>query len=217
MNYLSVGIFSEGTTDDRTLPDIVRRLLDDLIAQDQVIPLESYISPIEAPRLGSSVDQYAAFLDTHAQDWSLVLLHRDADHRNTSQIRARLFEPLEARSGGERWVPIIPVRNLEAWLLCDRGAIARAVGVEEFGVSWPEELTGGGSVEGLPNTKGLLDGCIRACLGGRRGRRGSGAGAYMSQIAEEIALPVLRGLSSFREFEEDFGQGLRRLGWPFKG
>lgn len=89
----------------------------------------------DAPDLGllavppgrAPAEQVRAVLGTVA-DINLVFVHHDADSRDPSSVRRRLSSIDLADGGLPLHVPVVPVQELEAWLLVDAQAIREVVG-----------------------------------------------------------------------------------------
>lgn len=100
------------------------------------------------------VAKIAGALDLYPCD--VLLVHRDAD---SDGRMARHIEIMQAAAGASgAWVPIIPIRMTEAWLLFDESAIRAAAG-KPHGVV-PLGLPGGARAEDIANPKQLLDDAI---------------------------------------------------------
>lgn len=73
-----------------------------------------------AAKVQNAVDLYAP---------NLILVHRDSDSNNKQQILARFAEVEDACSGiFSASVPVVPVKETEAWMLADKSAILEVVG-----------------------------------------------------------------------------------------
>jgi len=148
-------------------------------------------------------------VDLYAPD--LVLVHRDSDSNNAEQISARFAEIENACTGILIVkVPVVPVRETEAWMLADKGAILEVVGLK----SLPLEAMKG--YPGRPETvqaKERLHEVFRQC------RSASGwkpnridTNEDHRQIRSVVKdLVDLDALPSFQKFKEDLQNALAAL------
>ncbi len=135
----------------------------------------------------------------------LLFIHRDAE-RQDPELRYREIEKGAAEALDlPAYVPVVPVRMTEAWLLFDERAIRRAAdnpnGVSDLAIPAIKRL------EGVPDPKAVLRDCLlRASeLKGRRRdqfkRRITKRMYRVSTLAQDYV--PLRQLQAFRRFEED--------------
>ncbi|MBF0392764.1 MAG: DUF4276 family protein [Alphaproteobacteria bacterium] len=112
-----------------------------------------------------------------------------------------------------RIVPVVPVREMEAWPLADPQAIATALGIaapiEDLDLpARPED------VESIRDPKQVLERIAFIGLRARRRkRRRLNQAPYLSGIAERIDLVRLRRVPAFQRLEEDFREALVQLGY----
>lgn len=131
----------------------------------------------------------------------IVFIHRDSE----AQPSDNRFEEiaLACRKIEIRWVPIVPIRMTEAWLLISDTAIRRAAGNPggKHGLNVPT-IRG---IEGVVNPKDALFAALveAANLGARR-RASFDANSKRRRVAECIEnYSDLRKLSSYQRFEDD--------------
>lgn len=65
--------------------------------------------------------------DLYGTGRTVLLVHRDAEREPSDQRIAEIEEAAQV-AGIENWVPVVPVRMTEAWLLIDEAAIRAAAG-----------------------------------------------------------------------------------------
>ena len=79
----------------------------------------------------------------------LILVHRDSDSNDAREIQARFGEVERAWEGisVKQRVPVVPVRETEAWMLADKEAILEVVGLDSLPLAarkiypkWPEAV-----------------------------------------------------------------------------
>lgn len=123
------------------------------------------------PREGRPGNLLARRIDTVLSADSaldLIFIHRDA---NAAGHMARTREVEEIMSGLQRrsdWLPVIPVRTTEAWLLLDEAAIRRVAGNPRG--SQPLQLPRPAQVENVYDPKETLRKAL-ADASGKQGRR----------------------------------------------
>ena len=98
----------------------------------------------------------------------LVFLHRDANAVGTAVRTKELEKIMSAVHANLEWVPVIPVRATEAWLLLDETAIRRVAG--NPGGEQPLQLPKPSQVENVSDPKELLKTAITKASG-KQGRR----------------------------------------------
>jgi hypothetical protein len=119
MREIVFALVREGTSDDGLVSHI-RSLMLKAGAESALGTSRTYAGTT-AERLAKVVAEDPAV--------DLVFVHRDADSRDASPR----YREIEFAAGGvegweDRVIPIVPVQELEAWLLVDEGAIRQIVG-----------------------------------------------------------------------------------------
>ncbi len=155
-----------------------------------------------AAKIQSAVDLYSP---------NLILVHRDSDSNDAQQISARFSEIEDACSGisGAK-VPVVPVKETEAWMLADKGAILEVVGLECLPMAanreypkWPETV----------QAKERLHEVFRQCRlasGWKPSRINTNADhRQIRAIVRDLAR--LESLPSFRVFKEKMQNALNTL------
>jgi hypothetical protein len=139
----------------------------------------------------------------------LLFVHRDAEGM---QREARRLEIDAAMQGLQiAYVPIIPIRMTEAWLLSDEAAIRFAAG--NASGRHPLNLPARRQWEALPDPKLVLLNAITAACGlsGRRLNKFSPERARSLVTQRTDSFATLRGLAAFDAFETDLIEQLRGL------
>ena len=164
-------LLCEGTSDRPLVPHL-RRLLSSCGATEAVgsaIPLSSI--PGHRNSRGSALSRKIQIALTTESGLDLLFVHRDA---NSAGYDARVGEIREALGNVGRsidWIPIVPGRATEAWLLLDEDAIRRAAGNPRG--RQPLYLPRPSQVEGVFDPKTALRDALAAASGhtGSRLRR----------------------------------------------
>ena len=144
----------------------------------------------------------------------LLFVHRDAENPRNTEDRHREIESAirEVEYDGP-WVPIVPVRMTEAWLLLDENSIRKIAGrprdTTNLVLPRPRD------VEGIPDPKDRLDSILRQASGasGRRLRRMHRELPRMrNQLLQDLELgSTLEQVPSWARFRDDTLQALADL------
>lgn len=120
MREIRFALLSEGTSE--------RPLVDHLVT---LCVREGFSATGEWPDLrrfaaGKNVASQLHCLIDLDDRFDLVFIHRDADARSDAHVRAIVQEGATLLPNRIRAVPVIPIQEIEAWLLLDEQAILRA-------------------------------------------------------------------------------------------
>lgn len=214
MNWLVVGLFSEGATDRRFLPTILYRLIWQIISeigwdsveiQEDLIIYREMTNAERADRACSDKD----YVD-------LFFVHSDASSNQYEDIHRNISSTIAAIACNQceisldRIVPVITVREMESWALVDPDAIAKAC----LSTRWPQSIPMSWNpqdCERIADPKAALDQIVRDLFGGRRGRKAPRSAMFFDQIAEEIELERLLSLTYFKIFSKQLRDSLLAL------
>lgn len=212
--YLAYALCCEGSSDFEYLEVLIPRLVDDIVRDRGVRPVDTPSTPaFRLGQFGRSVDAVAREACGKKEAVLLVFIH--ADTGGSGQAAT-----LESRSDAycrkmreicgfpsSRCVLIRPRHETEAWALADPTAVLDALGFK-----------GSPEILGLPATareaEGLADpkGQLRIALRQLRGRRRRDEAALLPTIAQRQSVDALRGARSFVDFEERLTTALEDLG-----
>lgn len=157
-------------------------------------------------------DKIACALDLFPCD--LLIIHRDADRErpNTrfTEIAGAWGEAAAAQSR-THYVPMVPVRMTEAWLLFDEAAIRKAAGNPSGTVHL--DLPRPTDCERIADPKERLFACLRTAseLSGRRQKQFNPRTARRRITDYVDDFTPLRRLRSFQQAERDLTTALNRL------
>ncbi|GJE03786.1 hypothetical protein GMJLKIPL_5743 [Methylobacterium isbiliense] len=216
--WLVVGLFCEGPTDGRFLPTIIHRTLLAILVEQSAFDVELQEQII--PYAEKSNEERAQAICRERASVDLFVVHADASRLQSERVQDTIVGQIQATASAacgvrpERIIPLLPIREMEAWVLADPDAIARALG---YDAGWPERVERGWQperAEAEPDPKRTLDAAIRSLAGGRRGRRSPGAEAYFDRIADEVGLSCLGRLASYQRFRTDLQRGFTSLRRP---
>ncbi|WP_337061580.1 DUF4276 family protein [Kineococcus sp. G2] len=214
MRYLVALTLLEGGSDEEFLPVVVQRSLQDVCHRLVESPVEVDVRPVVVSNPGDvSRERWVLERSRRERPLDVVLLHVDGSADVDRELR-KSFAPVEEvwqREGGPgALLPLVPVREMEAWALADTEVLERVLGagVDATRVHEADRLT---EPERLSDPKLTLRDV--AALGVRPRRKAPGPGVYLPLLAERLPLAALRRLPSFRAFEHDIENLLDTLGW----
>ena len=119
---------------------------------------------------------------------NLLFVHRDAEKMDPDTRYDEIREGVTAAGYDGRWVGVVPVRMIEAWLLADEAAIRRVAG--RPGGTEPLDLPAPDGLEDIPNPKQALREVLMqagAPKGVRRRKRfKADFGSFRKRLAENL-------------------------------
>jgi hypothetical protein len=216
MRYLSLALFAEGPSDRNFLEQVIYRSTYEaayrLSDQPVEIPEAFYRSDWPTTAQSRSERIVAAFAQPIIEGAiDLLFVHADADGDAQAALTERV-EPcclaLRQRSAGAEFdcVPVIPVRETEAWALVDGAALRAELGttrsMQQLGL--PENPN---AVEALLDAKQLLRDA-RDAIARKRSPR---LPTIPAGLGNRVELNELRKLEAFQKFERHLKAGLRSV------
>ena len=212
MRYLGLALFAEGPTDHRFLRPVLRRLTEDIFLPEpveigEVLELHSLVPAHDARREERIFTAARAALGA----WDVLFVHADGGG-NPSVAKAEQISPALERiatdlEGMREAVAVVPVRETEAWALCDPNALRWAIGIRISA----EDLAFTGSVESIADPKATLQDIGERVAGRRGARRTLGSEHFLRRLGEYVALDRLRGVPAFQQLETDLREALTQL------
>lgn len=213
MRYLIPAFNGEGDTDWRFFPTLIGRIIQnrfDIELGDWIRLHPTRPSGLPGGSVWSarSVDAVGQELVSRADRYDVIFVHRDGAG-DPKQVRRDHIDPLieKCPSANHCIVPIIPVRETEAWLLADLAALAEVTRSPQKHVE--DKLDEYNIPEKIPDPKKILDEIIMEFCGPK-----IGAGDVMTELAEKISLPKLEALPAYKAFLADLDTGLKSIGYP---
>lgn len=192
MADLTFALIREGTSDDGLVPHIRSLLL-----------LAGATSALGAAReyTGTTAQRIAKVLAEEVVV-DLIFVHRDADDRDHTPRLVEVVSAAKAAGCADKVVPVLPVQELEAWLLTDSAAIRTVVG-KPRGTS-PLGLPAIRNIENISSPKEVLQAACMAAsdAAGARGRKEAKLfGRHRSTLLERLDLTGdVPQLASWRRF-----------------
>ncbi len=217
MRVLVFGLYFEGSTDEVFLPPVIRRATLEILARHQRADVwnDIIIMPVKPQKHGSQAQKILAAA-IEAQGYHLLIVHTDADGPVSAQARTHQFEPgLELVRQAvdvacQDLLPVIPIQEIEAWLLADREALLKELGanqsVRELGIPPIQQI------EAIAQPKERLESIIRLANQSRSRRRSIRREDLYEPLGEIVRLEKLAMLSAYNQFVVDLTEALTRLG-----
>jgi len=216
MADLRFTLIGEGPTDDALVPIIVwllehpsLALLPDADVASHFIDREQFTD------LNDLGDVITATLYDFPSD--LIFIHHDADSpthvARSRDVRVAVSNAQQRTLGLPPMVPVVPVRETEAWLLIDETAIRQAArnprGRGSLGLPPVHEI------ESCRDPKATLRQALRLASGLSRRRWNSIDGIRPRTVADLSGdFTPLRQLPAFQAFETDVRRVIAEQGWP---
>jgi hypothetical protein len=205
MNHIYFGLLCEGSTDRAALPPLIEKALAHLRADDKVRAHFEWDIDGLAGKSSSELIQRAAA----SGHYDVILAHMDGAGDPDA-----IWQGVMGIEGEP--VPVVPVRETEAWLIVDPQAFLRATRASAL-TRLPQTPRTGKSVERCADPKALTTALLEACLGRRPESRDGEVEDWYGLVAARVRLEKLLQLQWFGQFVLDLRSALQRLGWPFRG
>lgn len=213
--YVALGLFAEGPSDFRFLLSVLAREAFDLVGRrgTQAVVIGEPVVQLD----GRSAEERARTACDNERFVDVFVVHGDASRSARDAGTALVLEELRRVSDAlcglrrERFVGLLPAREMEAWALCDEDAIAQACGFER----WPADRPlpwAGTDIERIDGPKRMLDAAVAELRSRRTRSRATTAAAYLDAIGQRARLERLRRLASYRQFASDLEAAFRSLG-----
>ena len=216
--WLGLALYAEGPTDhrflDRLLPRAVSHLLTGArymveVSEVQRLPVDRS-PPARAERIATGAQRLQSA-------FHILFVHADggadpaaARSNNVAPGLQRVREHLG--DAGRRGVAVVPVRELETWVLADGASLASVLGTTrtatELGVP-----TTAGELEGLLDPKAVFAAAVRAARPGRRHRRRPDPTSFLEPLGAQARIAELRRLPAFAALLKDLQVALGELGF----
>jgi len=215
---LFIGIFTEGSTDQKFLQSIVEKSFIN-IGMECHTDLEVYIHEINIDKTGLKFsDQVLAASKYGIMNFgiSVLCLHTDADDKNDivafRKIENALIELLKKDdSFCKILTPIVPVQMIESWMLADKDLFKKEIGTNKT----DNELNINRNPESISDPKFVIENAIRKAREElpKRKRKDLTIGELYLPIAQKIDFEKLNTLPSFRKFTEAIRNTYRSLNY----
>lgn len=217
-HVLGLGFHGEGPTDHRFLPPLLERLTTNVLLAEGRYPVR--IDPPVHLRPASERSREEGLVEAVAETEGAVdvlFLHADGNgdpDGTRDNVLAPLVDAVEGAfgDGAPLFVPVVPVREMEAWMIADPATLAQVVGstLDAAGLGLPARAR---DVEGVADPKLALEEAVRRARSRTRRRR---VQIPYEPIGERIALDRLRSVAAFARLEADLTERLSER-WMLEG
>lgn len=208
---------TEGPTDEKFLGNVIFRLLEDLSWKCEI---EFDVYPVQIIR--SKGDTFIEkMLEASKQAFSIsdaLCIHNDADDKTVNNVMQHKIKPfldeIVASSDNNLCriiVPTIPVQMIESWMLADTQLLkslidASKISNRDLGIDKSPEL--------YSDPKSTISNAISIALAEKTKRRRDQItiSDLYETLGSSISLDALRQIPSFRSFEDEVCNALKKLG-----
>ncbi|MFE9422732.1 DUF4276 family protein [Kitasatospora sp. NPDC006697] len=214
MRYLDCALVCEGASDRAFLPGLMSRAVRDLCAAEFETDVQVEVRPLWADHQRTDT-----VLDAAARDrFDLLLYHHDgAPEQQCERTLGELRREWD-RARGEPLVPVVPLRETEAWIIADPAAVAFVLGGERYvtDAGLPPRAR---EAEHVTDPKVPLRRAVEAAQRpqrrSRRAKTGTDTQSYFTAFAEHVSIGRLREVPSFDQWWKDMIKVLEGLGYRY--
>lgn len=164
-------------------------------------------------KVGHSVDEKIRWVLQNEATVNLVLIHRDADRAGYVNRWTEIQQACAGIANMPIWVPVIPVKALETWVLVDEPAIRRAA--DNPNGRGPLNMPALNGIENMADPKDALYELIRVAsetTGRRRKKLNHSLARRRSNLVRAIDIDGHIGaLSSWRTFVNELNTAVGKL------
>ena len=218
MRFLSLALYAEGPTDHAFLQNILYRLTHETAFRLSKRPVEIAEDFVRGEPSGAASARkdriehaFANALSSNAIN--LLFLHSDGGTDEAAARRERI-DPF-ATYAKTRWplmqsVPVVPIRETEAWAIADTSALIAELGTRKSAanLSLDESPL---MAEREPSPKAKLRRAQGLARQRSRARTKQGIEGIPAGLGARVHLDTLRQLSAFKNLENDLEQALKAL------
>jgi Domain of unknown function (DUF4276) len=204
---LRILFLREGTSDEGIAPHILT------IAVKAGFDISITDPPLDEQdkRIGSSVQTKLRAAVKLGGSYHLIVVHRDADRAGVEARVTEISDAVNVETGGSPFVPVVPVRMTEAWLLTSEQEIRRVAGKPNGKA--PLDLPSLKMIEKIPDPKKVLREAI-ATASEETGRRLKVLNQRFSQNRRRLLERLdpdgpVAGLPSWQHFVTGIENGLK--------
>lgn len=203
VRFLQCSLVCEGPSDRWFLAELLRRAVDEICFGFEQSTVEVVVEHVFVDH-----QRPAAILERLREEpFDVLLYHHDGAPTGSASDKITEVRAALTASRREPMVPVVPVRETEAWMLCDPDALAAILGVRPVKVAGllpdrPRDL------EAVPDPKQLLKAVRRTATGPALDRQD-----LFVSIAENLDLDRLRQVPSFRTWWTDMADTLATMGY----
>jgi len=214
---LSLALYGEGNSDKSFLPGIIVKTADHLIRSyatqfRDVLPVEI----IEVAKQEHGQDILEAAKKASGRD--VLVVHKDADKCTYDERKKQSFDPgktlvlNENKEVCKNLIPIIPVREIEAWMIADPQILLELLETKERiqNLALPKRPV---LVEAVSDPKAILNTVIQKAEHKRRRKfRKEDLKKLYELLGQDIRLEKLDQVPAYKRFVKDLAEILAVLG-----
>jgi len=222
MRVFGAALFAEGSTDYRFLTPVLSRLCEDLCSRlgREKIEIENLL-PLYPPHGAQDERREIKVLEAvslAAVQFEVLFLHSDGGGDPDTVLRDQIIPAKNCLREREiRWrgktIPVIPIRETEAWAIADGDALRKVFGStrSDPDLCLPSNPR---DVEKILDPKRTFhEACLELLRTLRRRNRNRNPAEYLEKIGENLRLERLRLVPAFLRLESDLREVLRELGY----
>jgi hypothetical protein len=217
---LFIGLFAEGTTDNRFLENIILNTIRHLQYEchTEIEIYDDNINNLEVSKRTSFVEKVleASKKGLNEFGMNILFVHTDADdktlagtYRNKINPALKEMSKMDTKEYCQTIIPIIPIREIEAWLLADKELFKKQLDTTKS----DNDLKINKKPEIFTHPKETIEEAIRIVSQDKTKKRKKELtiSDLYEPIGIEISLDKLRELSSFQKFEEEVRGAFKNL------
>lgn len=218
MRTLGLALYAEGRTDYYFLLPLLQRLCEDICLREARADVDvSAVLGLDHPAAlndASREDRITEAARLARESWNILFIHADGAGDQAKMRREQVdpaLQKLAAEFGrSTAGVPVVPVRETEAWAIVDGDALRSVLGVT---LSNPEMSLPNSTreAERKQDPKAVLEHACNVATQPGRKRKPVSASRYLNSLGEQVSLEKLRGLEAFQRLENDLKEALTKL------
>lgn len=216
-NILTIGLVSEGTTDQRFLPNIIRRTFEEL-AFDCKGEIDVY-EPEIIEKKGRSFSEHVLNASKDYNWLNVLCVHTDSDDISDKNVLDNKINPtleriknLEENTNCKNIVFVIPIQMTESWMLADTNLLVEEIGTSKT-IQDLDLPTNVNLIESISDPKEKISRTIQIALSDQSSRRKNLiriSDLYLP-ISQKISLNSLKKLSYYNKFRDNCIKSLEIL------
>jgi hypothetical protein len=217
MNIVTIGFYTEGTTDERFLHSIIKRTFDS-VALECTSEIEVYEPEIITGAADTFPDTIvSACRAANAQGARVLCIHTDSDARTDHDVFTHKIIPAREAvnaalaTNAPVLVTIVPIHMSEAWILADKELLKNEMGT----TSSNHDLGLDRDPESYADPKAAIVEAIRRAFEhrSRRHRQQVSLRELYLPLGQKIELDRLAILPSYQKFRAEVQHAFRQLNY----
>lgn len=216
--WLGLALYAEGPTDHRFLEEVLRRAVEHILISGGHAVEVGHVQRLEPPRdAAAREDRIARGALAMQGAFHILFVHADSDGNEALAREERVMPGLRAieqvvGTDSRCGVPVVPVRETEAWALADYERLTRVLGTTlsaaDLGLPSSPAL-----LERETDVKALFEKVVARARSGRRSRRRPKPAAFLDLLGESVRVGECSQLPAFAVMLSDLAVALQQLGF----